>query len=110
MSDGGGSDDSVSHSGTSDSWVSVSNYYIWVKMLIYNTRLRPSLLPSPLCRGHTRAWYTRAEALRQRQETLLAEKAGQEEVQNDQEMNDSGSGVDSDLEYDDLLDWRKKRT
>ena len=50
--------------------------------------------------------------MRQRQETLLAEKAGQEEeeMQNDQEMNDSGSGVDSDLEYDDLLDWRKKRT
>ena len=48
--------------------------------------------------------------LRQRQETLLAQKAGVKEVENDQEMNDSESGVDSDFEYDDLLDWRRKRT
>ena len=58
----------------------------------------------------TRAWYTRAEVLRQRQETLLAQKADAKEVENDQEMNDSGSGVDSDFEYDDLLDWRRKHT
>ena len=48
--------------------------------------------------------------LRQRQEALLTQKTGGKEVENDEEMNDSGSGVDSDLEYDDLLDWRKKRT
>ena len=48
--------------------------------------------------------------LRQRQETLLAQKAGGKEVESDQEMNDPESGVDSDFEYDDLLDWRRKRT
>ena len=48
--------------------------------------------------------------LRQRQETLLTQRVDGKKVENDQEMNNSGSDIDSDLEYDDLLDWRKKRT
>ena len=68
--------------------------------------------PPPLTHTIDRTCFTRVEDLRLKQEGLLKDrltKVGKhsEEAQKEEEF---ATDSDSDIEYDELLDWRKKRT